>query len=105
MADASSTTEPRPTSINCPRNISHWVALLTFLGIFPTGVLSGSTVPHHRSALPSFRHCRNVGRYPDAGSSFNALYIKFNQRLKSGLTVMSSYQFSKALDNASENQG
>jgi hypothetical protein len=45
------------------------------------------------------------GDTPGAGSSFHALYIKYNKRFSNGLTILSSYQFSKAIDDASENQG
>ncbi len=78
-----------------------------FFGVFPTGVLSGRTVPRHRllRPYPHFATVEMSGDTPGAGSSFNALYIKFNQRLGGGLALMSSYQFSKAIDNASENQG
>ncbi len=78
-----------------------------FFGIFPTGVLSGRTVPRHRllRPYPHFATVEMSGDTPGAGSSFNALYVKFNQRLATGLSLMSSYQFSKAIDNASENQG
>jgi len=78
-----------------------------FFGIFPTGVLSGRTVPRHRllRPYPQFATVEMSGDTPGAGSSFNALYVKHNLRLGSGLSVMTSYQFSKAIDNASENQG
>jgi len=42
---------------------------------------------------------------PGAGSSFNALTARLNKRFDNGMTVMASYQHSKAYDNASENQG
>ena len=78
-----------------------------FFGIFPTGILSGATVPRHRllRPYPQFGTVEMSGDTPGASSSFNALYIKFNKRFSSGLSTMTSYQFSKAIDNASENQG
>lgn len=78
-----------------------------FFGVFPAGILSGRTVPRHRllRPYPQFGNVEMSGDTPGASSSFNALYIKFNKRFASGLAVMSSYQFSKAIDNASENQG
>lgn len=78
-----------------------------FFGVFQTGVLSGRTVPRHRLLRPHphFVSVNLSGDTPGASSSFNALYIKFNKRFAAGLSVMSSYQFSKAIDDASENQG
>ncbi len=78
-----------------------------FFGVFPTGILSGRTVPRHRLLRPhpQFVSVNLSGDTPGASSSFNALYIKFNKRFSGGLNLMTSYQFSKAIDNASENQG
>ncbi|MCX6598740.1 MAG: carboxypeptidase-like regulatory domain-containing protein [Acidobacteria bacterium] len=78
-----------------------------FFGVFPTGILSGRTVPRHRLLRPhpQFVSVNLSGDTPGASSNFNALYIKFNKRFRGGLNIMSSYQFSKAIDNASENQG
>ena len=78
-----------------------------FFGVFPTGVLSGATVPRHRllRPYPQFGTVEMSGDTPGATSNFNALYLKFNKRFSNGLATMTSYQFSKAIDNASENQG
>jgi len=78
-----------------------------FFGIFPTGVLSGATVPRHRllRPYPQFGTVEMSGDTPGASSTFNALYLKFNKRFAYGISTMTSYQFSKAIDNASENQG
>lgn len=78
-----------------------------FFGIFPTGILSGATVPRHRllRPYPQFGTVEMSGDTPGATSNFNALYLKFNKRFAGGLSTMTSYQFSKAIDNASENQG
>jgi hypothetical protein len=78
-----------------------------FFGVFSSGVLSGRTVPRHRllRAHPHFSTVEMTGDTPGASSSFNALYIKFNKTLSSGLSLLTSYQFSKAMDDASENQG
>jgi hypothetical protein len=78
-----------------------------FFGQFSTGVFAGATVPRHRLLRP-FPHFNTVelnGDTPGATSSFNALYIKYNKRFSAGLSILSSYQFSKAIDDASENQG
>lgn len=78
-----------------------------FFGIFPTGVLSGRTVPRHRLLRrhPQFNTVELNGDTPGAASSFNALYIKYNKTFSGGLSILTSYQFSKNIDNASENQG
>jgi hypothetical protein len=78
-----------------------------FVGQFSTGVFAGATVPRHRLLRP-YPHFNTVelnGDTPGATSSFNALYIKYNKRFSAGLSILSSYQFSKAIDDASENQG
>jgi hypothetical protein len=41
---------------------------------------------------------------PGASSSYNAVTAKLTKRFSQGLTLIASYQFSKAIDNASENQ-
>lgn len=78
-----------------------------FFGIFPSGVFSGRTVPRHRLLRPysQFNVVELNGDTPGASSNFNALYIKYSKTFFDGFTVLSSYQFSKALDDASENQG
>jgi hypothetical protein len=42
---------------------------------------------------------------PGASAGFNAFVVKLNKRFSDGLSFSVSYQYSKALDNASENQG
>ncbi len=78
-----------------------------FFGQFTTGVFAGRTVPRHRllRPFPQFNTVELNGDTPGATSSFNALYLKYNKTLRSGFTLLTSYQFSKAIDNASENQG
>lgn len=78
-----------------------------FFGVFPTGVLSGRTVPMHRLLRPhpQFVTVELNGDTPGASSSFNALYVKYNKSFSNGLSLLVSYQFSKNIDNASENQG
>lgn len=78
-----------------------------FFGIFPNGVLSGRTVPRHRLLRPhpQFVTVELSGDTPGAGSSFHSLFLRYNKTWKNGLNVLASYQFSKAIDDASENQG
>ena len=78
-----------------------------FFGQFATGVFAGRTLPRHRLLRPhsQFNTVELSGDTPGATSSFNALYLKYNKSFRSGLTILTSYQFSKNIDNASENQG
>lgn len=78
-----------------------------FFGLFNTGVFAGRTVPRHRLLRPhpQFNTVELNGDTPGATSSFNALYLKYNKSFSGGVTILSSYQFSKNIDDASENQG
>jgi hypothetical protein len=78
-----------------------------FFGTFPTGVLAGRTVPRHRllRPYPQFVTVELNGDTPGARSDFNALYVKYNKTFAGGLSLLTSYQLSKAKDDASENQG
>jgi hypothetical protein len=78
-----------------------------FSGVITSGALRGETVPRHRllRAHPQFLNVSAPRDEKGANSSFNALYLKYTQRFSRGLTILASYQWSKALDNASEDQG
>jgi hypothetical protein len=78
-----------------------------FFGRITSGVLAGQNVPAHRllRPYPQFNALNMSADTPGASASFNALIAKFTKQFSSGLTVISSYQWSKALDNASETQG
>ena len=78
-----------------------------FFGTFPNGVLSGRTVPRHRllRPYPQFVTVELSGDTPGAGSSFHSLFLRYAKTFQSGFNLLASYQFSKAIDNASENQG
>lgn len=78
-----------------------------FQGVLTAGPNTGATLPQHR-LLRLFPHFNSVGTprsEKGASSRFNALYLKFTRRFSKGLTVLSSYQWSKTRDNASEDQG
>jgi len=78
-----------------------------FFGHITSGVLAGRTVPRHRLLRPH-PHFESVGLSfdtPGATAGFNALIAKFTKQFSSGLSVISSYQWSRATDNASETQG
>ena len=78
-----------------------------FFNVIPTGALAGATVPRHRLLRP---HPQFLGvnvsvDTPGASSSFNALVARFHWRASASLNFLSTYQWSKAIDNASEWQG
>src|SRR5207253_10757486 len=78
-----------------------------FFGIIQNGTLSGATIPRYQTLLP-FPQFLNVNLSvltPGASSSFNALLVKFNHRFDHGLQFLATYQWSTAIDNASETQG
>ncbi|HYO83883.1 MAG TPA: TonB-dependent receptor, partial [Bryobacteraceae bacterium] len=78
-----------------------------FFGIIQTGVLAGRTVPRHRllRPYPQFLSVNLSGDTPGASSSFNALVTRFHWRMGANLNLLTTYQWSKAIDNASEWQG
>jgi hypothetical protein len=68
-----------------------------------TGTLSGATVQYGQLLRP-FPQYAGVGLLitPGASSSFNAFNAKVTHRFSQGLTMTASYQWSKAIDNVSE---
>lgn len=75
-----------------------------FFGQITSGFLSGPTVPQHRLLRP-FPHFDGINwtrSYPGATNNFDALTAKFTRQFRGGLTVLSTYQWSKNLDNGSE---
>jgi hypothetical protein len=78
-----------------------------FFGIIPTGVLAGRTVPRQRLLRPhpQFTAVNLSGDTPGASSSFNALVLRYHWQISGGLNLLTTYQWSKAIDNASEWQG
>lgn len=95
-----------------PNNLSLGTALdqqvdNPFFGVIPTGVLSGRTVPRQRllRPYPQFTAANLSGDTPGASSSFNALVVRYNWQIAGGMNLLTTYQWSKAIDNASEWQG
>lgn len=95
-----------------PRYLSQGAALDAavpnpFFGVIPTGVLSGRTVPANRllRPYPQFTSVNLSGDTPGSSSSFNALVVRYNWQISGGLNLLTTYQWSKAIDNASEWQG
>lgn len=77
-----------------------------FFGIITTGPLAAPTVERRQllRPYPQFLNV-NILDMPGASSSFNAFVVRLSKRFSEGLSLSASYQYSKALDNASENQG
>jgi len=78
-----------------------------FFNVIPSGVLAGATVPRQRllRPYPQFAAVNLSADAPGGSSSFNALVVRYNWQLSSGLNLLTTYQWSKAIDNASEWQG
>jgi hypothetical protein len=77
-----------------------------FFGIIKTGPLASARILR-RQLLRPYPQFQNISilDMPGASSSFNAFLLRLNKRFGNGMTIMASYQHSKAYDNSSENQG
>jgi hypothetical protein len=78
-----------------------------FAQVFSTGPLAGATIPYWRTLVkyPQFSSVNLLADTTGSSSSFNALTAKYDQRLASGLNLLLTYQWSKAIDNTSETNG
>jgi hypothetical protein len=78
-----------------------------FHGLIGAGPLAGQTIPLHRMLRPHplWQNVNLPTNTPGASASFNALVTRFNSRLSAGTNLLVTYQWSKAIDNASEWQG
>ncbi len=78
-----------------------------FFGVITSGVLSGATIPANQLLRPYPQFASvNLGLdTPGTSASYNALVAKVTEQFNNGLTLVSSYQWSKAIDNSSETQG
>jgi hypothetical protein len=78
-----------------------------FFGMIPTGPLAGATVPLHRllRPYPLWQNVNLPTNTPGATASFNALVTRFNKQISGSMNLLVTYQWSKAIDNASEWQG
>jgi hypothetical protein len=77
-----------------------------FYGVItdPSSGLNGPTVAYNQllRAFPQYTYLNWNRSLPGAHSEFNALNIKFTHAFSNGLSLVSTYQWSKALDNGSE---
>ncbi len=78
-----------------------------FFGVIQTGVLAGATVPRQRllRPYPHFNAVNQAANIPGASSSFHALVVRYNWQISGNLNLLTTYQWSKAIDDASEWQG
>jgi len=78
-----------------------------FRGVIASGVLAGATVPRQRllRPFPQFTAVNLSGDTPGASASFNALVVRYHWQMGANLNLLTTYQFSKAIDNSSEWQG
>ncbi len=75
-----------------------------FYGVITDGPLSGPEVPYNQllRPFPEFLYLNYTRSLPGASSAYDALKVKFTKQFSNGLSVISSYAWSKALDNGSE---
>ena len=78
-----------------------------FFGIITSGPLSGATIPANQllRPFPQFASLGLPQSTPGASSEYNALNLKFQKRWSDQVSIISTFVHSRALDNASENQG
>lgn len=73
-----------------------------FLGIIPTGPLSGSTITRAQSLLPYPQFTAVTGGYSFLNNSiYHALAVKVEKRFSQGFSVLLAYTASKLLDDGS----
>ncbi|MFB3920549.1 MAG: TonB-dependent receptor domain-containing protein [Terriglobia bacterium] len=76
-----------------------------FYGHVPEGTfLSGPTIARHRllRAFPQFDSLNWTRSWVGARANYDALNVKFTRQFRGGLTLLSTYQWSKTKDDASE---
>ncbi|MBI3678796.1 MAG: TonB-dependent receptor [Acidobacteria bacterium] len=77
-----------------------------FFGFITGGSLASRTVPRHRllRPFPQFDSVSRSGQTPGGSSSYNAMLVKLTKQFSSGLMLLSSYQWSKCIDNIGETE-
>jgi hypothetical protein len=77
-----------------------------FFGVItdPNSALSADMVPYNwlLRPFPEFFNLTWTRSYPGAHSAYDALNLKFTKQFSDGLSLISTYVWSKALDNGSE---
>ena len=77
-----------------------------FFGYITAGNLATPTLPYHRllRPYPHFDTVNRNGQTSGGSSSYNAMLLKLSKQFSSGLMLISSYQWSKAIDNIAETE-
>src|SRR5262249_5274144 len=77
-----------------------------FFGLITGGNLATAQLPQHRllRPFPEFDTVTRNSQTPGGSSSYNALLMKLSKQFSSGLMLMTSYQWSKAIDNIGETE-
>lgn len=77
-----------------------------FYGYITTGSLAAPQIQYNQllRPFPEFASVNRNSASPGGSSSFNALLIKFSRQFSSGLMLLSSYQWSKSIDNVAETE-
>lgn len=70
------------------------------------GNLATATIPEHRllRPFPEFDTVSRNSQTPGGSSSYNALLVKLSKQFSSGLMLLTSYQWSKAIDDIGETE-
>lgn len=78
-----------------------------FFGVITAGALRFPTIPRQRllRPFPQFDNISLTRSLIGAKASFNALNLRVSRNFSDGLAVVATYQFSRNIDNASEDQG
>lgn len=76
-------------------------------GPCPSGINAASCISQSQLLIPypEYYYFTLTRSYEGATNNFNSLWMKFTHRFSGGLTLLSTYQWSKNLDDASEDQG
>jgi Carboxypeptidase regulatory-like domain len=77
-----------------------------FFGIITSGNLAARTIPYYRllKPYPEFDSVNRNSQTPGGSSSYNALLINLSHQFGNGLMLMSSFVWSKAIDNVTETE-
>ncbi len=77
-----------------------------FFGLITSGNLAPAQLPLHRvlRPYPEFDTVTRNGQTPGGSSSYNSMLVKISKQFSGGLMLMSSYQWSKAIDNIGETE-
>ncbi len=77
-----------------------------FFGLITSGNLAAAQLPRHRflRPYPEFDTVTRNGQTSGGSSSYNAMLMKISKQFSGGLMLLTSYQWSKAIDNIGETE-